>query len=175
MGLTIHFDLRLAAADTARARSVIERAAKIATELKLGVGPIRQAARATVETDEASRWLDSGVRRDEHFQPIQHADELVGVVVSPGEGCESAMIALARFPDETSWEWSTFCKTGYAANKEYGGVPNFVRCHAGLCMLLAAIQKLGVKVTVDDEAGYWTHRDRKKLAAMMRDPFADDD
>jgi hypothetical protein len=53
------------------------------------------------------------------------------------------------------WYWRSFCKTQYASDPEYGGVPNFLRCHIGVVTLLDRMAKLGgLSVTVDDEGKY---------------------
>ena len=110
---------------------------------------------------------DGGVKTLEiipNGKAIANAEEVFAVSTWPGKGCEAANIGLARYAGVAGWSWQSFCKTHYAGEKEAGGVANFVRCHAGVCLLLASIKKLGVKVEVADEVGFWEHRDRKRLA-----------
>jgi len=53
------------------------------------------------------------------------------------------------------WRYSSFCKTQYASNVKYGGVPNFVKCHLCVIHLLDRIAALPtVKVETNDEGKY---------------------
>jgi hypothetical protein len=55
----------------------------------------------------------------------------------------------------SGWRYSTFCKTQYASGSQYGGMPNFVRCHLSVIHLLDRIAQLpGMKVEIDDEGKY---------------------
>jgi hypothetical protein len=53
------------------------------------------------------------------------------------------------------WRWGSFCKTQYASNPRYGGLPNFLRCHVGMITLLERIAELPcLKVEINDEGRY---------------------
>ena len=53
------------------------------------------------------------------------------------------------------WYFRDFCKTQYASNPEYGGLPNFLRAHISLVTLLEALSDIpGLGVSIHDEAGY---------------------
>lgn len=104
-------------------------------------------------------------------------------------GCEPLLIGLARYPAvvehtvkgrpdvfETGlgvgWHWEGFCKTQYAGIPRpggHGGDDHFVRCHDAAVRLLAHARHLGLPVTVQDESGYWHHRDTARLRQALRD------
>ena len=99
--------------------------------------------------------------------------EIIAFETLPGPGCESANFGLCRYPPRIvaeirsgrkkridtglggRWRWSSFCKTQYASNPQFGGVANFLRCHISLITLLDRISdRLGVRVECNDEGGY---------------------
>jgi len=55
----------------------------------------------------------------------------------------------------SGWHYSSFCKTQYASGDQYGGIPNFIRCHLCVIHLLDRIAQLPtMKVEIDDEGKY---------------------
>jgi hypothetical protein len=55
----------------------------------------------------------------------------------------------------STWRYSTFCKTQYSSGLQYGGIPNFIRCHLCVIHLLDRIGQLPtMKVEMDDEGKY---------------------
>ncbi len=55
----------------------------------------------------------------------------------------------------STWRYSSFCKTQYASGEQYGGIPNFIRCHLCVIHLLDRIGELPtMKVEIDDEGQY---------------------
>jgi hypothetical protein len=55
----------------------------------------------------------------------------------------------------SGWRYSTFCKTQYSSGAQYGGMPNFVRCHLCVIHLLDRIGQLPtMKVDINDEGKY---------------------
>ncbi|MGO8750603.1 MAG: hypothetical protein ACLQNE_32035 [Thermoguttaceae bacterium] len=55
----------------------------------------------------------------------------------------------------SGWRYSTFCKTQYSSGAQYGGIPNFVRCHLSVIHLLDRIAQLPtMTVEIDDEGKY---------------------
>jgi hypothetical protein len=55
----------------------------------------------------------------------------------------------------STWRYSSFCKTQYASGEQYGGIPNFIRCHLCVIHLLDRIGELPtMKVETDDEGKY---------------------
>jgi len=102
-------------------------------------------------------------------------NDLIAFPLFPGDGCEMANFGLCRYPetfldkarlrpsDGDGWRWSSFCKTQYASNPDSGGLPNFLRCHQGLVTLLDYAAEIGLLASVEDESGYWKHRDEAAL------------
>ncbi len=104
----------------------------------------------------------------------------------PGEGCEQANFGFCRYPETTEvrhprqpslretiptrlrgWFWSSFCKTVYASNPEYGGMPHFLRCHLAVVKLLDRAKELGILENVSDEGDYWEDRNIEALARCV--------
>ena len=55
----------------------------------------------------------------------------------------------------SGWRYGGFCKTQYSSGSQYGGVPNFIRCHLCVIHLLDRIGELPtVKVETNDEGKY---------------------
>ena len=80
-------------------------------------------------------------------------------VNSPVIWCSTRAVSLA------GWRWSSFCKTQYASDPDYGGVQNFLRCHLCVVKLLDFAKATGLmSVEVQDEGGYWEARSLEKLA-----------
>ena len=121
------------------------------------------------------RGEDLIVRRDE---PSDVATSVaLGFTVDPGEGCELAAFGF-HAPDAhtppgadrgrhlpNDWFWDGWCKTQYASNIS---VDHFVRCHTSLVALLDAAPRLGVRLSVQDEGGFWEHRDVPRLVAEVQ-------
>ncbi|MBP6507843.1 MAG: hypothetical protein KA257_09795 [Opitutaceae bacterium] len=53
-----------------------------------------------------------------------------------------------------------FCKTQYAS---LHGPEHFLKCHRAVIDLLQIWTRLGAKLTIKDEGGYWPDRDEQKL------------
>jgi len=106
----------------------------------------------------------------------------------PGEGCEQANWGLCRYPTHIEvanpdlpwrtkrirpglpgWRWSSFCKTQYSSNSQYGGVENFLRCHLAVIRMLDHAQTLGILEEVCDEGEFWRNRDIRALAKQVGD------
>jgi len=56
----------------------------------------------------------------------------------------------------STWRMRDFCKTQYASDPNYGGVPNFLRCHLGVIRMLDYAKELGIEVSIDDEGHFET-------------------
>ena len=69
----------------------------------------------------------------------------------------------------SQWSWSSFCKTQYASNPEYGGVEHFLRCHLAVVKLLDHAKTLGLLGEVNDEGDFWEKRDVQALAKEVGD------
>jgi hypothetical protein len=92
-----------------------------------------------------------------------------------GADCEWVWLGLCRYPATITiggrkratrlggrWQLAHSCKTQYASLR---GWENFVRCHVGAVNLIGEWRGLGGRVKIDDEGGYWPHRD---LAGLRR-------
>jgi hypothetical protein len=122
-----------------------------------------------------------GVRREIEVLP-QH---VIAFETKPGKGCEPANFGLCKFPGEVShpqlgklrtklkgWSWDSFCKTHYASDPRYGGLPNFLRCHLGVVALLDQAQSLGVLRKVSDEGELWETRSLERLTKEIDEQSA---
>ena len=104
-------------------------------------------------------------------QPGEHA---LVFTVTLGEGCEPLRLGLCRYPDRVpdhqtgctrvvrrrGWRLAGFCKTQYASLQ---GWEHFRRCHTAAVDLLASLRRLGLRVEINDEGGYWPGRNETEL------------
>jgi hypothetical protein len=122
-----------------------------------------------------------GVRRKLDVRP----SHLIAFETEPGDGCEQANFGLCQYPSEVSdpefgkhqtklegWSWHSFCKTHYASDPRYGGLPNFLRCHLGVVALLDEAQKLGILGAVSDEGNFWASRSLARLTKEIGEQSA---
>lgn len=186
MGLTIHYELRLAGETTEQhALRMLERLNAYA--LTLGVDlttPVLHLTGADLDDDCMEHgsvpWLlhlfCAGVRhqRDGDAGRITEPHRLAaaGFVISIGEGSEPASFGLVRplvtqrpanahRTDEwQEWFWQCFCKTQYASAVSD---EHFVRCHRTVIQMLDEAQRIGFGVTVHDEGLYWETRSTERL------------
>jgi hypothetical protein len=139
---------------------------------------------------QASQYV-SHPRHKEYSYPVAPT-HIIAFSTWPGEGCEPANFGLCRYPatieihdpvgsgcDYThgrqrkirtglaGWRWGSFCKTQYASNAEYGGVPHFLRCHLAVVKLLDRAKELGILERVSDEGDYWRDRNVEVLARCV--------
>ena len=177
MGATIHYSLRLAAAQTSRIGQILERVAQAARTLGFQEveAPLHfEGAACSVdhETDPGKGWLLIQAQRYPTPDTKEIPEEIFVLCTVPGEGCEPANVGFSRFAGSPDWSWSSFCKTQFAAESAAGGIENFMRSHTGLCALLREIQAMGVDVEVTDDTGFWSHGDRAALARHVQDAQA---
>ena len=97
----------------------------------------------------------------------------------PGDGSEPANFGLAIYPKTidfngknirsklANWTWTSFCKTQYASNPEFGGVENFLRSHLSVVKLLDYARDLGILNDVRDEGEYFENRDIQALGSEI--------
>jgi hypothetical protein len=100
---------------------------------------------------------------------------LIGFRAWPGEGCEASNFGLCRFPAVvqteggpcktklSGWRYSSFCKTQYSSDPNYGGAPNFLQCHLTVIAMLDKAKELGCLEEVSDEGDFWQRRDLQAL------------
>lgn len=120
------------------------------------------------------------------------ANHLIGFSCWPGPGCQSLELFVGDYPATTTvdyvgrppnrahqqrqfsgdaplrWTGSAFTKTQYSSDPDVGGVANFLRCHLLVIEALDRARDLGFLVAVDDEAGYWEHRNIPALIDEVR-------
>lgn len=190
MGLTIHYSLQSACRTPAKARQLVEQLRQRALDLPFKeVGEIVEVGGDSadfdkLDRDDPNRWLliQAGqylVRDGRHYRitPTQ----VISFSTLPGDGSEEANFGLAVYPKSIEingkrvrtnlggWSWSSFCKTQYASNPEFGGVENFLRSHLAVVKLLDAAFEIGVLKEVRDEGDYFEKRDIKALVAEVGD------
>jgi hypothetical protein len=103
---------------------------------------------------------------------FRHPSHLIAFTATPGEGCAMADFGMRIYPDQDNpqeWTWSSYCKTQYASNPEYGGLDNFITSHLKIVALLDAAVSLGIACDVSDNGQYWESRDRALLASTVNE------
>ena len=190
MGLTIHYSLQSDTSSPNKARKLIEQLRQKALDLPFKeVGEIVDVACSEadfdkLDRDDPNRWLliQAGqyVQRGERHYRIS-PERVIAFSAWPGEGSEEANMGLAVYPKTMEvdgkrvrtnlgqWSWSSFCKTQYASNPEYGGVEHFLRCHLAVVKLLDHAKTLGLLIEVKDEGDFWEKRDVQALAKEVGD------
>ncbi|RMH70738.1 MAG: hypothetical protein D6675_08455 [Gemmatimonadetes bacterium] len=185
MGLSIHYQFKLDTDLVDNACVVVEQLRDIAAGL-----PFRhvtevihlQGEQCDPDRRDAFTWLKVQAQfylpHGGHYLKVA-PDQLIGFAADPGEGSEKAHFGLCRYPqtvtvaDETiatgldGWQWQSACKTQYASDPRYGGSPNFLQAHLLVVAVLDVAQKLGILQHVDDEGGYWEHRDSEQLVEKV--------
>ncbi|MHB1038507.1 MAG: hypothetical protein ACYC0Y_28120 [Pirellulales bacterium] len=187
MGLTIHYDLKSAAASPEQARQLVEQLRQAALDLAMSeVGEIVEFSEAACNfqsaKDDSDRWLLVQARRmivvGKAYATVvpSHA---IAFSTWPGDGCEVANFGLARYPDTlesrngaiptglSGWSWQSFCKTQYSSNPDVGGIANFVRCHLAVIRLLDRAKTMDILEAVKDESHFWEKRDVKALVETV--------
>jgi hypothetical protein len=196
MGLTIHYRLEAKTRSDRKARRLVDQLRQKALDLPFKeVGEVFDVSGECAEfekldRDNPYRWLltqaEGYVRQgDSHFRV--KPKRVIAFSAWPGEGSEEANFGLAVYPRVievedgsrwsprkrrvrtglAGWSWSSFCKTQYASNPQYGGVENFLRCHLAVVKLLDHAAELGILKEVHDEGEYWEKRDLKTLATEV--------
>ncbi len=186
MGLTIYY--RLYAPHLKSRKEALEIVDQLRTFAK--TLPIHRCSKITAWSrergpEEVGRFhgyiLPLGKNKDDtsylHVEPL----ELVMFRINH-RGSETASFGLARFPAEAQdtekgiarqrtrlrgWNWQNFCKTQYASLPSAGGWSNFFNIHDSICQILKEAERLGIKVKVSDEGGYWKNQDPEKLRAAV--------
>ena len=183
MGLTLHY--RLTAPDgfsARRAEALVRRFHAIARGWL--------AAGRVVGVDDIMSDRSFLDRFGTVWRTLPHPDDpgtSVGVPIRPeagwifpvdfGADCEWFWLGLCRYPATVAvggrnratrlgarWQFAHFCKTQYASLR---GWENFVRCHVGAVDLLGEWRGLGGRVKIDDEGGYWPHRNLATLRQRL--------
>lgn len=174
MGLTIHYRLcPPSPCDHLVARQLVEESRRRTVRLlkRRGFGTVSAIQRAEPENP----WLVQSVLRRRGQDTFGYAvPPLEGWVfnVNPGPDCESVTLGLCRYPasithqgrrmktPSAGWNLQSFCKTQYAS---LHGWDEFRRCHVLVIDTLLIWQRLGVGVSITDEADYWPGRHETAL------------
>lgn len=168
MGLTIHYNLKLAHAgagvDDLQVRDAVAEARTLALKFKRQ-GRVDAVSKMDFEALRrlACEWLTRPVPGQpntftgEEIRPV--AGHLFRVLV--GRDCEPLVLGLCRY-DDRGWRLQGFSKTQYAS---LHGWEHFQRCHCAVIDLLAALRPFGFQVKISDEGGYWP---RRSLAGLRQ-------
>lgn len=174
MGLTVHYKLHLP--DTV---SKVEALALVRTAHRRASALVRRRGLQGIEpvqpADPENPWSCQ-------FVTERRGDDALGYDVPPecgwmfrvdlGPGCESAELGLCLYPATikvgrrtlrtgcSGWGYAGFCKTQYASRH---GAAHFLKCHRAVIDLLLVWKRLGAKVKIKDEGGYWPGRQEEKL------------
>ena len=176
MGLTIHYKLAVEKnIPSAAARELIQRIALHAKEI--GCAEVGEVMRVEANTPFTGLFVRMGRAEDCCFGQAQARSGWM-VDVWPGEGCESALFALCKYPRrirsiagslptgfEGGWLFKGHCKTQYAAEH---GWPHFLRCHKAVVEMLDFCRQLGLEVQVTDESGFWDTRSEEQVRATLQ-------
>jgi hypothetical protein len=192
MGLTIHYKLQADTGSAKEARQLVEQLRKKALDLPfVEVGEVVEVDGSDAcdfekrDREDPLRWLliQSGqyIERERIHYSVA-PKHVIAFSTDPGDGCEQANFGLCLYPgilniqdprtglprklrtELKGWCWSSFCKTEYASGAQYGGIPNFLRCHLSVIRLLDHAKELGILSSVSDEGEYWEKRDMQALA-----------
>lgn len=188
MGLTIHYNLKTQLTRVEDIRNLVNALRQYALDLPFkeveDVVEFKGNEVSYDDKDDPHRWLkiQSGQYVDEGGGRLSYSVRplhIIAFTAYPGDGCEDANFGLCTYPGTivvpgskrrlrtnlTGWSWRSFCKTQYSSSPEFGGTPNFLRCHLTVVKLLDFIKKTNfITVEVSDEGEYWEHRNLEKLA-----------
>ena len=181
MGLTIHYQLKLASRSLTKARTVINQLHDLASTLPLGlIGPVMEITGddcnfQNCTDNEPHRWLliqaNGNFQVGKCFYDVR-PQKIFAFTTRPGKGCEPANFGLCLYPSTievpgrvirtglTGWRWSSFCKTQYASTVS---TENFIKCHLLVVRMLDHCKQLGILGDVDDEGDYFQKRDAEAL------------
>jgi len=166
MGITIHYTLKSAAQNECEARGFIEKLHEAAQTM-----PFQDVSDVVeMSGEECERGVDDAYKLM-RFQAwitsdcdFEQPKQIIGFRVKVGDGCEDLNVALARHSESGIWIFNGWSKTQYAFDS---GLQNFLRCHEAVIDLLDKADQLGVLESVQDEGGYWEHRDADSLAQSV--------
>lgn len=173
MGLSIAYQLRLPARITAgEVYALLKRVAEQARSL--GCPAVRGPLSPAPENQLGYRIINVPGSHPMWARP--DGGWLVSADI--GDQCESLDLGLFVHPSHlrhnyiglvktklpTNWHYDGWCKTGYAANV---GWEHFLACHQRVLALLRFLRRQGVKVSIQDEGGYYPRKDETGLRRWM--------
>lgn len=179
MALTIYYDLQSRTSKIAEVRRIVRKLRQKALDIPFALVTDVFELHGK-DTDFKLRPLSDPlkpmlVQVEKHLADFHDRitpEHIIGFTVHPGEGCELAHFGLAFYSrprnvgvgvELTGWSWSAGCMTQWANAPACGGVENFIHCHTSVVKLLDDAEELGILEDVEDEGGYWNHRDKAKL------------
>lgn len=183
MGLTLNYKILAPVTTTAdRNRDLVAAMHAVACALQRA-GRVKAVGRIGSSPKHLawlSEWQSVPVPGEPHTSRGIEVPAVAGYVfcVTLGEDSEPLRLGLCRYPTQVTdpqtgrkravrrrgWRLAGFCKTQYAS---LHGWEHFRRCHTAAVDLLASLPKLGVKVEINDEGGYWPGRDEAGLRRML--------
>lgn len=168
MGLTIHYSLGLP--HNATVGTATKRLGELRSHaLTLGLAEVSELRHFEGEACNYELYRDEGHPDHEWFWFLIQAGgretptEVIGFRTWPGDGCEEANFGLAKFRSSKNWGWSSFCKTQYANDPEYGGVAHFLKCHLAVISMLNRAKELRLLKSIHDEGEFWEKRSVEEL------------
>lgn len=190
MGLTVHYCLQADTRSPAKAKELVETLREYALDLPFfTVSNVVElsgddADFDMLDKDDDNRWLliQAGQHIERNGRHYRVTPEwLIAFSAWPGEGCEEMNVGLAVYPKTievegkkvrtglADWSWSSFCKTQYASNPDFGGIEHFLKCHLTVIRLLDHAKTLNILKEVSDEGEFFEKRDVKALAKEVGD------
>ena len=183
MGLTIHYSFKLNSLGLEVGEEKLTALHQLARDLPFAeVGDMMEFNSEDYQLEDkhhdAREWLKlqacKYVLDEDNSYSMIAPERAIAFNTWPGEGCEPACFGLAVYPSENPGEtnffsWSSFCKTQYASNPEYGGIEHFVKCHLLVIKMLDEAQRLGILEKVADEGGYWESRSLNDLVERVEE------
>lgn len=183
MGLTIHYRIKLKAAETKAgivdAERLVTKAHAFALRL-LQMGRVKRV----MEISSSREMLERAIVLDRR---LDYEGEWRTRIVTPvegwvyyvnvGDGCEPLQLGLCRYPytgpyvgsrrwakihspQQAIWRLEGFCKTQYASQH---GWNHFLACHRTVLELINYWRRTEAKVILCDEGGYWPRLSVEKL------------
>jgi hypothetical protein len=177
MGLEIFYDLHAPAWNHSKVRQIVLAARRHASTL--GFEEVDQMKR-----NDPARPQTMGVRRSRSDLGYVSASAEDGWFFRtwPGEGCETAIFGLCRFPARVhidgrtiafgwgeGWHFHSGCKTQYA---DLVSRAHFLKCHLGIISILEFFQSAGCLVRVRDGGDFWKTRRVERLTRRLENMHA---
>ena len=178
MGLEIFYDLHTPKSwNQLRVRQTVAAARQHA--LSVGFQEVDK-----IERNDPSHPRSMGVRRCPKDLTYLSADAVDGWFFRtwPGEGCETALFGLCKFPARVmsegrsvafgwgeGWHFHSWCKTQYA---DLVSRAHFLKCHLGVISILDFLRAEGCRVYVRDGGDFWKSRRVERLTTRLEEMHA---
>lgn len=185
MGLSLHYQVHVAAPDRAQAGTLLQSLHRQAEEFvhTQAIDRVLPISSDRVDLDRfAVRWITLPDPDDPETTQGIEVKAIEGWIfpVVLGEGCEPLWFGLCRYPGTVrhhgrdlptdageGWHFQSACKTQYASEH---GWEHFRRCHTTAILLINHWTELGATLRIVDEGEWWPERSdatlRRKLDEM---------